>query len=112
MFKYKDYIGHVSFDEDAEIFHGEVVNTRDVITFQGKSVAELKKAFKDSIEDYLDFCKERHEEPDRPFSGKFNLRLTPELHRQAYIAAKQAHLSLNAWVEKAIQTCAQQNFQR
>ncbi len=106
MFKYKDYIGHVTFDADAEIFHGEVINTRDVLTFQGKSVAELKQAFIDSIDDYLAFCKKRGEVPERPFSGKFNLRLDPELHRQAYIAAKQAHMSLNAWVEKAIKTSA------
>jgi predicted HicB family RNase H-like nuclease len=108
MFKYKDYMGHVTFDEEAELFHGEVINTRDVITFQGESVAELKKAFMDSIEDYLDFCKSRSETAERPFSGKFNLRLNPELHRQAYVAAKKEHISLNSWVEKAIEARAQQ----
>jgi predicted HicB family RNase H-like nuclease len=102
MLKYKDYIGHVEFDEEAEIFHGEIINTRDVITFQGDSVAELKQAFKDSIEDYLAFCEERGESPERPFSGKFNLRLEPELHREAYAAAQHAKMSLNAWVAKAI----------
>jgi len=106
MFKYKNYIGHVTFDDDAEIFHGEVINTRDVITFQGKSVAELKKAFVDSVDDYLAFCKERGEDAEHPFSGKFNLRLDPELHRTAYVAAKKAHMSLNSWVEKAIENQA------
>jgi len=103
MFKYKNYIGQVNFDEEAEIFHGEVINTRDVITFQGKSVDELKQAFKDSVEDYLDFCKTRGEEPERPFSGKFNIRLSPALHREAHIAAKRSRMSLNAWIEKTIQ---------
>lgn len=103
MLKYKDYIGHVEFDEDAEIFFGEVINTRDVITFQGESVKELKKAFVDSIDDYIEFCKERGEPPERPFSGKFNVRLDPELHREAVIAAKQAGVSLNTWVVDAIQ---------
>jgi predicted HicB family RNase H-like nuclease len=107
MMKYKNYIGHVEFDAEAEIFHGEVINTRDVITFQGKTVRELKKAFKDSIEDYLEFCEERGEMPERPFSGRFNVRLDPELHRVAYVAAKQAGLSLNTWVAKAIQHEAQ-----
>ena len=51
MMEYKGYIGHVEFDDNAEIFHGEVINTRDVITFQGKTVKEIKKAFRDSIED-------------------------------------------------------------
>ena len=59
MLRYKNYIGQVNFDDEADIFYGEVINTRDVITFQGKSVKELKKAFADSVEDYLVFCKER-----------------------------------------------------
>lgn len=102
MLKYKGYIGHVEFDEDAEIFHGEVINTRDVITFQGSTVRTLKKAFKDSVDDYLDFCKERGEEPERPFSGRFNVRLAPELHREAYVAAKALGMSLNTWIAEAI----------
>ncbi|WP_013503303.1 type II toxin-antitoxin system HicB family antitoxin, partial [Rhodopseudomonas palustris] len=60
---YKDYTATVEYDADAEIFHGEVADTRDVITFQGKSIAEMKKALAGSIEDYLAFCKERGEEP-------------------------------------------------
>lgn len=102
MLKYKDYIGHIEFDDTAEIFHGEVINIRDVITFQGKSVAELKKAFKESIDDYLAFCKKRNEQPEKPFSGKFNLRLDPDLHRQVSIAAKKSHMSLNQYIAEAI----------
>jgi predicted HicB family RNase H-like nuclease len=110
MFKYKNYIGQLLLneEEETEILSGEVINIRDVITFQGTSVAELKQAFIDSVEDYLTFCKERNEEPDRPFSGRFNLRLKPTLHREAYIAARQAHMSLNAWVEQAIEVRAHQ----
>jgi len=102
MLIYKGYIGHVEFDDEADIFHGEVINTRDVITFKGRTVAELKKAFHDSINDYLDFCKERNEEPEKPFSGKFNLRIDPELHRQVYITARQHKVSLNQWIAEAI----------
>ena len=102
MLEHKGYIGHIIFDDEAEIFHGEVINTRDVITFQGRSVNEIKKAFIESIEDYLVFCAERNEEPERPFSGRFNLRLDPELHRNAYLSAKQEGLSLNKWVITAI----------
>ena len=68
MMKYKNYIGLVEYDDDAEIFHGEVVNVKDVITFQGKSVTELKRAFKASVEDYLSFCQERNEEPEIIFT--------------------------------------------
>jgi predicted HicB family RNase H-like nuclease len=69
--EYKGYDGKVEFDDEASVFHGDVVNIRDVITFQGKRVAELRKAFRDSVEDYLAFCAKRGEEPDKPFSGQF-----------------------------------------
>ena len=102
MMEYKGFIGNVEFDPDARLFHGEVINTKDVITFQGKSVDEIEKAFRESIEDYLDWCKSEGSEPEKPYSGKFNLRLSPELHREAAITAKKLHMSLNSFVEKAI----------
>ena len=78
----------------------------DVITFQGNSVMELKRSLKDSVEDYLEFCRERGEEPDRPFSGRFVVRIPPEVHRQAFLKAKSAGKSLNAWVREVIQDSA------
>lgn len=69
MMKYKDYIAHVEFDDEAGIFHGEVVNTRDVITFQGHSVEGLRRALAESVEDYFAFCAQRGEAPEQPFSG-------------------------------------------
>ena len=98
MMKYKGYTGRVEFDPEAGLFHGEVIDTRDVITFQGKSVDELKSAFEDSVDDYLEFCSERGEEPDKPFSGKFILRLPPELHHQVYVKASESGKSINSWV--------------
>lgn len=61
MMRYKGYLGKVEFDSDAQILHGEVLGIRDVVTFQGSSVRELKKAFRDSIDDYLAFCRQRGE---------------------------------------------------
>jgi predicted HicB family RNase H-like nuclease len=101
--EYKGYLGKVEFDDEAGIFHGDVINTRDVITFQGKSVAELKKSFRESIEDYLAFCAKRGEEPDKPFSGQFVTRVSPDLHRRASEAASVAGKSLNAWVAEQLQ---------
>ena len=102
MMDYKGYIGDVKYDSDAHIFHGEVINTRDVITFQGKSVDELEKAFQDSITDYIEWCTEDGVEPEKPYSGKFNLRISPELHKEIAISAKLLKLSINRFVEKAI----------
>lgn len=111
MMEYQGYIGIVEFDGEAELFHGEVINTRDVITFQGKSVHELKQAFHASVDDYLAFCQERGEEPDRPFSGQFMTRMPPELHRQVNLAARLAGKSINAWVSEQLQNAVAQTKQ-
>ena len=102
MMEYKKYFGTVEYDEKAKIFHGDIVNTKDVITFQGTSVKEIERAFRDSIDDYIAWCEEEGVEPEKPYSGKFNVRLSPELHRQIAILAKKKHISLNSFVEKAL----------
>ncbi len=98
MLSYKGYHGHVEFDDEAGIFHGEVIDVQDVITFQGTSVDELKQAFKDSIDDYLEFCASRGEKPDKPFSGKFMLRIPTEVHRKLFIQSKASGKSLNEYI--------------
>lgn len=102
MMKYKGYTGHVEYDDEAKIFHGEVLGIKDVVTFQGTTVDEIEQAFKDSVDDYLAFCAERGEEPDKPFSGKFNLRIPPELHAKLSIAAQLQGESLNNYIAKAL----------
>jgi predicted HicB family RNase H-like nuclease len=106
MMKYKGYYGLVNYDDEAKIFHGEVINTRTVITFQGTNVDEIETAFRDSVDDYLEWCKERGKDPEKPFSGKFVIRLSPELHRQLNLKAKQSNRSLNSYIvhtlEKAV----------
>jgi len=104
MMEYKGYIGKVEIDDEAGILHGEIINIRDVITFEGTSVDEIQKAFRESVDDYLDFCAQRGEAPEKPFSGKFVVRLPAELHRKAYIQAKLADKSLNGWVTDVLQT--------
>jgi len=98
MLKYKGYSGDVEYDDEAKIFHGEVLDTKDVITFQGKSVTEIEKPFRESIDDYLEFCKERGEEPDKPFSGKFVLRMPSDLHHKIYLNARRKGKSINNWI--------------
>ncbi len=102
MMEYKGYFAKVEFDDEANIFHGEVINLRDVITFQGETVEELRKAFQGSVDDYLEFCAEREENPEKPYSGKFMIRVEPELHKTIAILAKKNGISLNAWVHRAL----------
>lgn len=101
--EYKGYIGTVQFDEEAETFHGEVINLKDVITFQSNSVEGLKREFHESVEDYLEFCRKRGEEPEKPFSGKLTLRLNPELHRRLFIRSKKDKKSLNNWIAETLE---------
>jgi predicted HicB family RNase H-like nuclease len=104
--EYKGYVGKAEFDDEADIFHGEVLLTVGVVTFQGRTVHALKKAFHDSVDEYLNFCHEQGIAPEKPFSGKFVLRLNPETHRRAALAAKLAGKSLNAWVVEKINEAA------
>lgn len=100
--KYKGYTGIVEFDEEAGVLHGRVVGLRDVITFQGDSVAEVTRAFRDSVDDYLEFCAERGESPEKPYSGQFVLRIDPQLHRVISHAAEERGVSLNSLVEEKL----------
>ena len=83
MLEYGGYRAAVVFDDEAGLFHGEVVGTRDVITFQGTSVPELNEAFAASVDEYLKVYAERGRTPDKSYSGKIPLRIQPELHRAA-----------------------------
>ena len=102
MMTYKGYIGTVEYDDADRIFHGEVINTRDVITFEGESVKEIEQAFKDSVNDYLEWCQEDGVEPEKPYSGTFTVRIPPELHSRIAVAAKKEHISINKLVEHAL----------
>ncbi len=102
MMNYKGYIGKVEYDDENRVFTGSVVNVKTVITFYGSTVDELEEEFKASVDDYLDWCKEDGIEPEKPYSGKFNVRFTPELHQKAAIGAKLLGISLNSFVEKSV----------
>ena len=104
MLKYKGYTGHVEFDDESGIFQGEVLDLRDVITFQRKSVEEIEQAFRDSVDDYLEFSEERGKEPDKPFSGRLMVRLPPHLHREVYLTARREGKSLNPWITERLET--------
>lgn len=100
---YRGYKGYFEYDEKADIFHGQVIGIRDVITFQGRSIDDLKVALKDSIDDYLEMCEQEEKSPDKPFSGKFSLRLPPEVHSKVAQAAASAHKSINSWITDVVE---------
>ena len=107
MIEYKGYVGVFEFDESVEAFQGHVVGIRDVVTFVGQSVSELKQAMADSVEDYLEYCAELGQEPEKPYRGDFLVRTTPELHRAVAGEAERSGTSMNAWVERALEAAVQ-----
>ena len=102
--EYKGYFGKVEYDEEAEVLHGEVINIKDVVTFEGTNINEIKQAFRDSVDDYLDFCAERNEVPEKPYSGKFVVRTDPDLHKGIAVMAKKQGKSINALVNEILIT--------
>jgi predicted HicB family RNase H-like nuclease len=98
MKPYKGYTATVEFDADEMVLHGRVENIRDVISFQAVSVDDLQSRFEEAIDDYLDLCSERGEQPEKPFSGKFVLRLDADLHREIALRSARERKSLNAWI--------------
>ncbi|MBC8183498.1 type II toxin-antitoxin system HicB family antitoxin [candidate division KSB1 bacterium] len=103
MLKHNGYTGHVEFDDEADIFHSEVLDTRDVITFQGKTVENIKTAFRESIDDYLDFCASRGKNPNTSFSGKLMVKMNPELHHKIYHKAIKSAKNFNDWIVETLE---------
>ncbi len=108
LMEHDGYLALIELDEEeSELLRGEVVNTRSVVTFYGASVKELEAEFATSIRIYLDVCKERGIQPEKPFSGNFMVRIGPEAHRAVALAAALAHMRVNKWVAGALAREAQ-----
>lgn len=99
---YKAYTGYFTYDQGDESFHGTVAGLRDVIHFSGRSIEELKKSLAEGVEDYLAMCAEDGVEPEKPYPSRFALRIEPDLHRRAAMAAKSSGKSLNSWIADAV----------
>ncbi|MEQ1603185.1 MAG: type II toxin-antitoxin system HicB family antitoxin [Methylophilaceae bacterium] len=100
---HKGYAARVEYSEEDECFIGHIAGIRDAIGFHGESVAELRAAFIEAVDDYLATCEKLGREPNHAYSGQFRLRLKPELHARAAIAAETKGKSLNTWVSEVIE---------
>lgn len=105
---YKGYQGSFAYDPDADIFHGDVLHINDVVTFQGRSIDELKAALAESIEVYLEYCERKGRAPQKPFSGSFNVRMAPEIHQRIAMQAARDGVSLNKWVTNTLASAVTQ----
>ncbi|MBR2290677.1 MAG: type II toxin-antitoxin system HicB family antitoxin [Clostridia bacterium] len=101
MMQYKGYFAEIKYSDEDECFIGRVEGLKnDTILFEGQTVKELKKDFKDAINSYLDTCKKTNTEPEKQCKGSFNIRIKPNLHRDLVLEAKKEKISLNQLVER------------
>ena len=109
MLEYKNYHAKIEFDEEDMLFVGEVFGIQDSLNFHGTTIEELVENFHQSIDNYLEMCKELGRKPDKEFKGSFNVRIDQELHREAAFAADRNGMTLNQYVEKAIKDAVCKN---
>ncbi|MCC8196462.1 MAG: type II toxin-antitoxin system HicB family antitoxin [Ruminococcus sp.] len=100
--KYKDYVGSVEFSESDGVFFGKVMGIRALVSYEGETAKDLVEDFRGAVDDYLALCEEQGVEPEKAYKGSFNVRISPELHRNAAIYAAAHNMSLNSFVETAV----------
>jgi len=101
--EYEGFLGSVHFSAGDEIFFGKIEGIDDLVTFEGSSVRELKKSFKEAVKEYLELCEVTGKDSQKSFKGSFNVRITPEIHQRAFRTAKSEGKSLNQFVKEAIE---------
>ena len=106
ILKHDGYIADIIYEDGDETMRGATVNTRAVLHFAGRDIAELKSAFADTIEDYREWCRERGVEPEKPYSGALSLRIAPELHRRIAEKAAEAGESVNQFIAGKLEEVA------
>lgn len=109
MLEYKGYHAKIEFDQEDMLFVGSVFGIQDSLNFHGITIQELVDNFHQSIDNYLEMCKEFGRKPDKEFKGSFNVRIDQELHREAAFAADRSGMTLNQFVEKAIRSAVNEN---
>ncbi len=103
MLKYKGYHGSVAFSAEDNLLVGSVIGIRDSLNFHGNSIEEITQSFHDSIDGYLEMCEALGLSPDKEYKGSFNVRISPDLHRQAALTAEKEGVSLNQLIQQAIE---------
>ena len=101
--EYKGYLGSVEFDEEEGLLFGRVMGIRSLISYEGESAKELLEDFHGAVDDYLELCRAEGKTPETAYKGSFNVRISPELHKQAVIFAMAHNMSLNSLVENSIE---------
>ena len=100
---YKGYAARIEYSDEDEAIVGHIAGIRDVVGFHGESVNELRVAFMDAVDDYLETCERLGRPPQKPYSGKIMLRVDPAIHARAAAFAEAQGKSLNSWAQDLLQ---------
>jgi predicted HicB family RNase H-like nuclease len=103
---YDGYAARIEFDDEDGVFVGHIAGIRDRVGFHGETVAELREAFHDAVDDYIETCAKIGKDPQKAWSGQVMFRINPEIHRKAAIAAELTGKSLNQWAEEVLDRAA------
>ena len=103
MMEYSGYHAKVEYDDKDGIFVGTVIGLNDMLAFHGTSVEELTESFRNCIDNYIKWCKESGKKPEKEFRGIFNVRISPDSHREAAIEAAREGITMNQFVADAIE---------
>ncbi len=103
VLKYKEYLGTVHYSAEDEVFYGKIEGVEDLVSFEGSDVKELKEAFHEAVDDYVELCESTGKTIEKTYKGSFNIRIKPEIHRSAARKSVELGISLNQLVEKAMQ---------
>ncbi len=102
ILEYKGYNGTVEYSADDNVLFGKVIGVKSLISYEGKSVEELKADFESAVDEYLELCAEKGIEPEKNYKGSLNVRFSPETHRKATLIALSEHISLNQFIENSV----------
>jgi predicted HicB family RNase H-like nuclease len=102
--EYQEFHGTVNFSNEDACFYGKIAGINDLITFEGTTVKELQKSFKEAVEDYIGICEAKKRPALKSMKGSFKVRINPELHQKLAVTSLQKGLSLNQFVENAIES--------
>jgi len=100
--EYKGYTGSLEFSEEDSLLFGKVLGIQSLISYEGESAGELLEDFHHAVDEYLALCKENGKEPEKPFKGSFNIRISPELHKRLFLEAVSRNMSLNSLVQEKL----------
>jgi predicted HicB family RNase H-like nuclease len=103
VMRYKGFLGSVYFSPEDDRFHGRIEGIDDLVSFEGRSVEELKRNFKEAVEDYLELCRTAGKDLSRSYQGSFNVRISPDLHKRAVRKSLSEGISLNRLVRRALE---------